>query len=282
VTTKKCMTRSARQCVLLGAALLLAVPVPVPARQDASTRHECFMMSRVGDPNPPLVSDQSECSRPSAPASTFKIPHALIALETGAITATSIVKWDGTPYEFKSWRRDHTLESAIRSSVLPFFQHTARLIGPERMRKRLESLAYATDSFDGDVTRFWINGDLVVSPSEQFTFLQRLFSGALPAGAAHTGAVIEALRMPRGQILLGSGARPFVLEWPPDPVVRAKTGNTIVNGERVSWLVGSIETAPGRPFVFVARARSNPPLDNTAGAEVARRWINKLVAPMAK
>ena len=35
------------------------------------------------------------CASRLSPASTFKIPHALIALETGAIKADSIEKWDG-------------------------------------------------------------------------------------------------------------------------------------------------------------------------------------------
>ena len=174
-------------------------------------------------------------------ASTFKVPHALIALQTGVITPATVLKWNGTAYDFESWRRDHTLDSAMKASVLPFFQNTARLIGEARMRKSLAEIRYAADTFDGDVTTFWIDGDLVVSPMEQFDFLQRLFSARLPIDAAHVAAVKSAMRMPAGQILLGLGARPFVLDWPKSTIVRAKTGNTTVKGERVSWLIGALE-----------------------------------------
>ena len=91
----------------------------------------------------------------TAPASTFKIPHALIALQTGVVTPSTIVKWDGKPRDFDVWRRDHTLESSIRWSVYPFFQHTARLIGRDRMIQSLRSIGYAADSFDGELTTFW-------------------------------------------------------------------------------------------------------------------------------
>jgi beta-lactamase class D len=254
-------------CAALGG---LSVVVPV-AGQDAAVR-ECVIVSRVAGAAP-TVSDPIECGHATAPASTFKVPHALIALQTGVITPATVFKWNGTAYDFESWRRDHTLDSAMKTSVLPFFQNTARLIGAARMRKSLAEIRYAADTFDGDLTTFWIDGDLVVSPMEQFDFLQRLFSARLPIDPAHGAAVTSAMRMPAGQILLGLGARPFVLNWPKSTIVRAKTGNTTVNGERVSWLIGALELE-GMHHTFVARVRSTGTLENTAGAELARRALN--------
>ncbi len=160
-------------CAALGG---LRVVVPV-AGQDVAVR-ECVIVSRAAGAAP-TVSDATECGHATAPASTFKVPHALIALQTGVITPATVFKWNGTAYDFESWRRDHTLDSAMKASVLPFFQNTARLIGAARMRKSLAEIRYAADTFDGDVTTFWIDGDLVVSPMEQFDFLQRLFSARL-------------------------------------------------------------------------------------------------------
>ena len=60
----------------------------------------------------------------------------------------------------------------------------------------------------------------------------------------------------------------------PDTIVRAKTGNGTVNGERVSWLVGALETG-GRQYVFASRARSTTgALETTAGADLALRVLN--------
>lgn len=242
------------------------------ATSHAQNAGECFVFAQLGASRP-FVSNPTECDRTTAPASTFKIPHALIALDAGVVTTETVFKWDGTPYDFESWRHDHTLDSAIKSSVLPFFQRTARLIGAERMRKGLASIGYAADSFDGEISTFWLNGDLVVSPLEQLAFLQRLFSGTLPISPGHVATVTNAIRMPTGQILNASGRQPFVLNWPATTVVRAKTGNGRANGEQVSWLVGALELK-GITYVFAARARSSATLDRTAGTAVAERGLN--------
>lgn len=233
----------------------------------------CFMLAQL-EGGAAVTSDARECERTTAPASTFKIPHALIALEAGVLDATTVVPWDGTAYEFKSWRHDQTLESAIRSSVYPFFRRTATLIGAERMHRMLEAFHYAADTFDGDIREFWINGDLVVSPREQLTFLQRLFSGTLPIASQHVKTVSQALAMPPSQISNASGLHPFPLRSPTRTVVRAKTGNTTVAGERVSWLVGSLESG-SRTVVFVSRVRARGELPSTAGADAALRELNR-------
>jgi hypothetical protein len=65
----------------------------------------------------------------------------------------------------------------------------------------------------------------------------------------------------------------FALTWPNTTIVRAKTGNTTIKGERVSWLIGTLELE-GVETIFVGRVRSTAALDNMAGAEVARRGLN--------
>ncbi len=255
--------------VRMACAVVAALSV-VSARA-AQEPAECFVFSRLGD-SKPFVSNAGECDRKTAPASTFKIPHALIALQTGAITGDTVFPWDGKANDFAAWRRHHTVDSAIKWSVLPFFQRTAGLIGPDRMRSELSSLGYAADTFERDVSAFWINGDLVVSPLEQLAFLQRFMAGTLPVEPRHVSAVKAALRMPPGQVVNAAGAQPFTLTWP-SPAVYAKTGNTSVDGERVSWLVGSLQS-DGGDYVFVARVRSSAALERTAGIALAERALN--------
>ena len=244
----------------------------MPASQSArQTPRECFILARPD--RPPQVSDARECAVATAPASTFKVPHALIALQTGVVTPETVVTYDGTPRAFEAWKRDHTIVSAIPWSVYPFFQHTARLIGRERMIRSLRSLHYAADTFERELTTFWNDGDLVVTPLEQTAFLRRFADGALPIDARHVAVVKDAMRMPPGQIVSASGPAPFALDWPAGTIVRAKTGNTTVNGERVSWLIGLID-ADGVTSVFAGRSRAAGELDRSAGSDVARRGLN--------
>jgi beta-lactamase class D len=81
----------------------------------------CFLLYEIGvgqvRRNP-----ASACSTRLSPASTFKIPHALAALDAGVVSGPDeTFTWDGTPRAYESWRRDHTLASAMRYSVLWIF-----------------------------------------------------------------------------------------------------------------------------------------------------------------
>jgi beta-lactamase class D len=231
------------------------------------------MLHAAGEPAPRDF-DREECAVKSSPASTFKIPHALIALETGVVTnPLDAVAWDRSAQPFTTWQRDHSLDSAIKWSVLWFFRRTAAAIGRERMLAHLRTLQFGDDAFERDVADFWVNGDLVVSPEEQLRFWRRLSRHELPARREHIEAVRAAALMPQGAITNASGRHPFVVNWKGPLVIRAKTGNTTVDGERVSWLVGEIETE-GRSFVFVSRVRARGTLDGTAGAQLALERLN--------
>jgi beta-lactamase class D len=211
-----------------------------------------------------------------AAASTFKIPHALVALETGVVTARTVMKWDGAKQDFPVWERNHSLDSAIKSSVVWFFQRAAESIGRQRELQYLRAFRYGSQGFQREVTAFWLNGDLTISPREQVAFLQRMFSYDLPVDRRHIDAVKAAMTMPGGKVLNASGAHDFRLEWPADTIVRLKTGNGGVSGERVSWLIGQLETG-GRQYVFASRRRSSgDALDSVAGANLAQRLLNTM------
>lgn len=262
---------------MIVAAVLVACSVgcapALSAQAPVSARAECVMIVRL-DHSSPYVSDREECSVRTAPASTFKVPHALIALETGALSSPrDVLSWDGSEEPFPSWEGDHSLHSAIRSSVVWFFRRTAARIGAVRMSEGLRRLGYAADSFDGDPTMFWLNGDLVVSPAEQLDFMRRLYRYELPVDSAAVDAVRAALRMPPDSLLNAAGSHAFSLGWSgPPPVVSAKTGNTRVDGESVSWVVGHVEHGEDE-WVFVGRVRARGALPGTAGAELVRRAL---------
>lgn len=240
----------------------------------------CFILQPL-DGSAPIVSDPVECAVATAPASTYKIPHAVIALETGVIKDTEqVAKWDGTNYPYDAWERDHTIESAMQSSVYWFFQRTAKAIGAERMKADLRKLDYAEDTFDGEIRTFWTNGDLVVTPHEQVRFLQRLFTDQLPIRPETAAIVKQILVVPKGKINSASGPHPFPLKWKDVTRMRAKTGNATVDGERVSWLVGHIE-AGDHQYVFASRVRERGPLPATAGAEHALRMLNRVTVGRA-
>ena len=77
------------------------------------------------------------------PASTFKIPNTLIALETGVLRdENTVLKWNGEQHWNENWNKDLTLKEAFHASCVPCYQEIARKIGVERMNKYLKSFDY--------------------------------------------------------------------------------------------------------------------------------------------
>ncbi len=161
------------------------------------------------------------------PASTFKIPNTVIGLETGVIPdANFALEWDGVRRDFvESWNRDHDLTSAMKNSVLWFYQEVARRIGDERMQQYLDRFDYGNRDISGGIDRFWVAGGLRISPMQQVDFLRRLMEGALNVQPRN----VEILR----NILLSSHSGPVS--------VRCKTGLTEQGEHKVGWLVGFVE-----------------------------------------
>ena len=115
------------------------------------------------------------------PASTFKIPNAIIAMEASLITdPETILPWDGAARDLEIWERDMTFQEAFRTSCVPCFQEIARDIGAERMKGYLNKLRYGKMDVQNDVDQFWLRGSSRISPIEQIDFLARLHSKKLP------------------------------------------------------------------------------------------------------
>src|SRR4029077_20695418 len=91
-----------------------------------------------------IASDNDRSGQAFLPASTFKIPNSLIALETGVVEDPDkdVFKWDGVKRDIEAWNRDHTMRSAIAASAVPVYQEIARRIGQERMQKYVDLFEY--------------------------------------------------------------------------------------------------------------------------------------------
>ena len=140
----------------------------------------------------------------------------------------------------------------MKPSVLWFFQRIAPRIGAERMHGWLERLQYGNADVSGDITRYWINGTLRISPDEQVAFLRRFYAQELPVGREYQQLVQSALEQQPGTVQNARGVHRLRDAWPRDAVLNAKTGaTTLAFGESVSWLVGAL-TVRGRRHVFAS------------------------------
>ena len=217
-------------------------------------------------------SDATACRTRLSPASTFKIPHALIALETGVVTSQTLQQWDGTKYPTRpSWEKPHTLESAIQNSVLWFFQRTAVKIGRARMRTFLERFHYGNADTSGPPNEFWINGRLRISADEQVEFLRRFYTRDLGITPEHQETVFRALVEPPGAVQNATGIHTLSTDWRKGDTLSAKTGAGMALADpevRVSWLVGRL-SAGGKDYIFASNIVRRGPLDPVDAARQA-------------
>src|SRR6478672_2391904 len=176
-----------------------------------------------------IASDKDRSGEGKLPASTFKIPNSIIALETGVVgdPDKDVFKWDGVVRSIEGWNRDHTLRSAIAASAVPVYQEIARRIGAERMQKYVDLFEYGNRDIGGGIDQFWLTGNLRIDPVQQIDFVDRLRRGALPVSKRSQELVRDILPVTK------SG----------DAVIRAKTG--LVGAElgkpSLGWLVGWAE-----------------------------------------
>jgi beta-lactamase class D len=157
------------------------------ARPDFGKRFEevgtqgVFVAYRLRD-NRLIVTDEGRARLEYVPASTYKVPHALIALETGVVADADkeLIRWDGQVRSIEAWNKDHTLRSAMAVSAVPVFQQIARRIGSERMKKYLDAFRYGNREVGSQIDRFWLDGPLKTSALDQIEFFEKLRSGELP------------------------------------------------------------------------------------------------------
>jgi beta-lactamase class D len=233
----------------IAVAIFLVVAATPATAQDAP-RHSCVIIQEL-NAEQPLVTQGDACSNRLSPASTFKIPHALVALETGAATPDGIEKWDGTPYpRQRKWNQDHTVISSLKPSVLWLFQRIAPRIGATRMKEWLAKFKYGNGDVSGPITEYWINGRLQVSVPEQVAFLREFYRRALPVQPRYQDLVRAGLDQGAGTIENALGVQPLTGDWR-QARLNAKTGATTTEKYRVSWLVGSVR-ANGRVYVFAS------------------------------
>lgn len=169
------------------------------------------------------------------PASTFKIPNSIIALELGIIQNDStMILWDGEHRFQKRWEQDLSFKDAFHASCVPCYQEIARKIGVERMRKHTVDYNYGELDFDStNLDMFWLEGASQINQFQQIDFLKAFNEGRLSI-TERTHNIMS---------------RMMIVEENNDYILRGKTGWSVQNNEDNCWFVGYITTTD-RSYYF--------------------------------
>ncbi|KKB08129.1 class D beta-lactamase [Devosia chinhatensis] len=146
-----------------------------------------------------ILLSEGDCDSRVTPASTFKLPLAVMAFDAGIITSPSAPRLSFTPGDpdwNPSWRQDTDPEMWMKNSTLWYSQRLAEALGQERLSAYALSFGYGNGDFSGDpgrnngLERAWVSSSLQISPVEQASFMTALLQGQLPvARQAAEGAL---------------------------------------------------------------------------------------------
>lgn len=177
------------------------------------------------------------------PASTFKIIHSLIGLQTGVISSdTMTIKWDGVQRR-PEWDKDLTMYDAFRVSAVPYYQEVARRIGKDSMQAWLDTLSYGTKKITSAVDTFWLDNTLKITPDEQLGIVKRLYFDQLPFFKINQEKVKRAMLF-EDNTAYRMGYKTGWSGWD------EKTGR------HIGWLVGWIEEN-NHPYFYVLNIESS-------------------------
>ena len=204
------------------------------------------------------VINRERAERRYTPASTFKVPHSLFALDSGVLRDEfQVIKWDGVKRRVPAWNADQDLRSAMRNSALWVYERFARKLGEKREVAYLRRTGYGNALATGKEP-FWVDGGLAISAFEQVAFLQKLYRNQLPFAVAHQRLVKDVMVNEAGS------------DW----ILRAKTGWS----GRLGWWVGWVERPNGAVFFAINIDTPNREADLGKRQVIVRNVLREMKA----
>ncbi|CAH0274182.1 class D beta-lactamase [Roseomonas sp. CECT 9278] len=237
---------------------LAAIPAAVARPAAATAVTVCTLV--VDAATGATLRHQGAADQPATPASTFKIPLALMGFDAGVLRDAHDPVLSLRPGDadwLPEWRQPIDPAAWMRHSVVWYSQRITQALGAARFRRTVRDFGYGNADVSGDpgrgngLARSWIGSSLEITPAGQVAFLRRLLRGELPVSGrarAMTEALVDQGEYPHGWRVFG------------------KTGGARHRGaaEPWGWFVGWARRGD-RTVVFARLAHGRPPAPGSPG-----------------
>ncbi|WLR91364.1 class D beta-lactamase [Shinella zoogloeoides] len=179
----------------VAAGMLLAAAFAMPAE----ARIICTIVADAASNE--VILEQGDCKTRFTPASTFKVPLAVMGYDSGFLENAEepvlpfmkdYPDWGG-----ENWRQPTTPKRWLEYSVVWYSQRITEFLGFEQLRDYAEAFGYGNADMTGDpgkdngLERAWIASSLKISPREQVEFLKKLVNHELPVSAEAMDSAME-------------------------------------------------------------------------------------------
>jgi beta-lactamase class D len=216
------------------------------------------------------------CDQRFSPASTLKVPLAVMGYDAGILKTAHDPAWPWKPGIDAPKRDQKTVDPTIweRDSVLWYSREVTRHLGSDKFAAYVAKLGYGNKDVSGDpgknngLTHSWLSSSLIISSDEQAEFIRRLLSDSLPAtkeAHALTRRIVPAYDAPGGWRVHGKTGSIWL---------RDKDGEFDKN-HPIGWFVGWAEKG-NRQIIFVRLDVGNEKSDRPKGPAVRDLFLKQL------
>ena len=224
-----------------------------------------------------ILHQEGNCDQRVTPASTFKVPLALIGFDSGILTSAIEPTW---PYKKSypawggaNWKKPTDPTHWLHYSVVWYSQVMAQKLGEAELSAYAQKFGYGNADFSGDpgknngLERAWIASSLKVSPNEQRIFLEKLIRKELQIvdhAYAELRRALPHTKIGKWDIFAKTG-----MAYP-----RLKNGQ-LDRAHPYGWFVGWAEYADER-YVFVQLQQDPKKLNGSASHRARDTIMQKL------
>lgn len=195
----------------------------------------CFLLYNMKTNAFEKVIGEDRCKERLAPCSSFKVPLAVMAFDSGVLKDENVIlKWDGRKDSRDEANRDQNAKTWIRDSILWFSQRVTVMMGKEKFQSYLNRFDYGNRDLSAGITEAWVVPPSATSPAlkisgyEQVEFMKKLWTSSLPASA-------RAMQITRDITYLETSPKGFKLN--------GKTGSNFYDKERkkaLGWFIAHL------------------------------------------
>lgn len=179
----------------------------------------CFLLYNIKTQTFDKRIGDSVCGEKFPACSTFKVPLAVMAFDSGTLKdENEILKWDGVKGFREELNHDHDAKSWLKDSVVWFSQRITNKLGEKKLQKYLNDFNYGNKDIKAGITKAWLVSPSEVKPAlkisayQQVDFMNKLWTNALPVSIRSmdlTRKITYLEKSPKGYELSGKTGSNF-------------------------------------------------------------------------
>lgn len=233
----------------------------------------CFLLFNVKTNQFEKVIGEQRCREQLPACSTFKVPLAAMAFDSGVLKdENTVFKWNGKKDIREESNRDHNAKTWMRDSIVWYSQRITPKMGKKKFQNYLDQFNYGNKDLNGGITQAWLVSPassgpaLKISGYEQIDFMKKLWTNQLPVSP-------RSMQLTRDITFIETSPNGFQLH--------GKTGSNFYDKERkihLGWFISHLQKGDQEYIVVTNLSDLGPTEAKGYGGMRARELTKKILA----